>query len=346
MFPSYVPENTEQIVNQDAGFMTKKGLDVEEHNNTMVDLLRYGLPASAVGLFDDVLQSLTPDSLVNEETVTNMFDDLQHGLGAYYKENREGAQTAGALVGSFVPIIGATKLVRAGGFLDKILSNGGKTGAFLQKALISSGKTRTDRVMQMNAEAAVWFPKGKVLSLQDDGTQDFYRFLKGNQWEAAGDMAKEALAADAAIVTFFNDSDVFFPEDLSAMTNAALFLVPDALLTGLAYRFTGTAIKKQLVELGTEKAPGIPVVLADALNPLDLPQTDLLFREAQRGPAIATQATNAQIARADAATAGTNIELGKSGGQRLQAARLVLAEQFVKLFEDNPIKHGLTHGVT
>lgn len=335
MFETTIPYGMQDIIDAEENTLEKANVDVNDSNKDLMDMLRYGLPSAAIGWFDTTIQSVLPESVADEDTIPAMFDNLQDGLGKYYMENREGAQTVGELTLGFAPIIGAMKLAKAGSVIDGMLGKG-KTGEFLRKSIISSGRTKEDRIADLGMAKEIWL-KNKLLSMQDDGSDLIYKnIFHKNRMEAAGDMLKESMAADAAIVLTMNASDTFFPDDMSAMTNAALFLVPDALLTGLSYRFTGTAMRKWMqANIGED--------FAKTLNPLDLPQTDKIFREGFRGPGIAIDAVNASLARTDMGNLAADEALRQSGIQRLQSARADLAKHLQLLYNDNPIGHGLTH---
>ena len=335
------PINLDDIIRGNKDDLDAREKQVTDHNNNWRELLMLGIPSVAIGAIDTIAQSVTPDSVVGEKTVEEMVDGLSAPLGQFYRENKEGVQTLGEIGSAFIPIIGASKLIRAEGLLDKALGNT-KKGEMLRTFLISSGRTRKDFIDSIDQEAKL-FVANKQLSLSENGTQALDKALKNAKFGAAADMFKESVAADLAIVGLYNESDMFFPDDFSATTNFALFAVPDVLLTGLAYRFTGTAIKKHLQSTYGKE-------FADLLNPLrdgtsqaskDAVTKSLSF-PGRRGPTAALEGLSANIAQKDRVTQGNTAELATSGQQRLSAHQRNIMEQLVLMGEDDIFKHGIT----
>ena len=61
---------------------------VKVFNNSVLDLLVKGVPAVAIGAIDTIAQSLTPEELLDEDSMSNFIDSLNQPLGSFYRENR------------------------------------------------------------------------------------------------------------------------------------------------------------------------------------------------------------------------------------------------------------------
>ena len=311
----------------------ERSRQIQAFNDETMELLKFGIPAAAIGAVDTVGRSLTPDDVMGEESVTNFVNSLAEPLGQYYKRNRQGSQTAGEIVSAFVPIIGATKLIRVGSVLEKAVSST-KLGKKYGDWIWSSGKTRQDFIDSIDEEARI-FIKNKGMSLDEFGKSPLDEVYRQSKFTAAKDMLKESLAADAAIVAFYNESDMFFPDELSTMTNIGLFVVPDAVLTAAAFRFTGTAIKRHLqARWGDE--------LAQAVNPFGKAGTSSVSITGMRGPEAAHHAALIRIAEEDMANVESSTALKTSANQRKTAHTSLLVEQILEMGKDNVFGHGIT----
>ncbi len=308
---------------------------VKVFNSDMLDLLIKGIPSAAIGAIDTIAQSLTPEELIDENSVTKFIESLNQPLGAYYRANREGAQTVGEIVSSFVPIIGAMKLMRLSSFIGRAIKRT-KLGDKYAKYVMSSGKTRQNFIEQIDKEMLL-FKKNKSMSFDEFGDDILAKAIRSAKATARDDMFKEGMAANAAIALFYNDSDMFFPDDLSTLTLTAMYLVPDLGLAGLAWRFTGTAIKRHLQNAWGSK-------LAAVINPFDKAGVSSVSLPGMRGPEMAHRGVGINIAEKDMATT-TNPELAKSGLQRKTALTNMLVEQAILAGKDNPFGHGITRKV-
>ncbi len=313
--------------------LSQKQKEIKTHNEEKLDLLKFGVPSVIIGAADTILQSLTPDSLIDEDTVKDFVSNLAQPLGEFYRENEAGSKTIGEIVSSFVPIFGAVKLVRTGQFVDKLLGKL-KHGDLLRKFAVSSGRTRADRSKQVEQNAKL-FVKNKQLGINDTLTPAFSKAIRQQSFEAATDVLKEGIAANAAIGLFFNESDMFFPDFLSWQANAALFAIPDAVFAAGAFAFTRRAINKHIQS-------AFATGWAKELNPHDLPITDLLSRPGQRGDKAAVAAISANIAAKDAAE-GANEALRSSGAARVNGERSELKEELVNMAQDDVYGHGISH---
>ena len=308
---------------------------VKVFNSDMLDLIVKGIPAAAIGAIDTIAQSLTPEELLGEDSVTRFIESINKPLGQYYRQNREGAQTVGEIASAFVPIIGATKLMRVGSFMGRAIEST-KLGKTYGKYILSSGKSRQDFIEQIDKQAEI-FRINKILSLDEYGDDILGKALFAAKRTAAADMFKEGMGANVAIALFYNDSDMFFPDDLSALTMVAMYLGPDIIIAGLAWRFTGTAIKRHLQnEWGTK--------FAAAINPFDEAGVKSVSLPNLRGPEASGQAVLVNMAMKDMATTA-NPELAKSGLQRKTAHMTLLVEQLILMGKDNPYGHGITRKV-
>ncbi len=313
---------------------TERERQVKVFNTDMMDLLVKGIPSVAIGAIDTIAQSLTPEELLDENSVTKFVESLSQPLGQFYRENREGSQTIGEIGSSIIPIIGAMKLMRVGSFVGRA-ANKTKLGAKYSKHIMSSGKTRQDFIDQIDIDAAI-FRDNKMMSLDEFGDDILSVALRSAKGTARNDMFKEGMAANAAIALFMNDSDMFFPDDLSALTITAMYIVPDLGLSALAWRFTGTAIKRHLQNAWGEQ-------LAAVVNPLGKAGVSSVSLPGMRGPEAGHQGFMVNRAQKDMAETG-NPDLAKSGLQQKTASTSLLVEQLLLMGKDNPFP-GITRRV-
>ncbi len=333
-FDNPIPYNASEFRAGTFADETERERQVKVFNTDMMDLLIKGIPSVAIGAVDTIAQSLTPESLLDENSVTKYIESLNQPLGQFYRENREGAQTIGEIGSSIIPIIGAMKLMRIGSFIGRA-ANKTKLGAKYSKHIMSSGKTRQDFIDQIDIEAAI-FRDNKMMSLDEYGDDVLSAALRSFKGTAAADMFKEGMAANAAIALFYNDSDMFFPDDLSALTITAMYLVPDLALSGLAWRFTGTAIKRHLQNAWGEQ-------LAATVNPFGEAGVSSVSLPGLRGPEAAFHGVSVNVAQKDMATTG-NPDLNKSGLQMKTAHTEMLVEQLLHMGKDNPFP-GITRRI-
>ena len=332
MTPNVLPYTVSDLQYGSFQNLAERDRQLESFNKRWLDRFQYGIPGAAIGAIDTVLQSVTPEELVDDETVTRYIQSLNEPLGRYYKRNREGLQTLGEIPTAFIPIIGATKLIRAGSFLERMAKQT-KLGDKYGKYIFSTGKSNKDFIDQIDKEMAL-FVDNKGLSINEWGDEVIDKMVRNAKITSGVDMLKESLASDLAIAAFFNDSDMFFPDDLGTLTNTAMFLVPDAALSGLAYRFTGTAIKQHLQATWAEK-------VAQALNVMGEAGTRSVSVPGHRGPEASWRAMNVLIAEEDMAK-GAGTALATSGNQRKDANNKLLVEQIIDMFKDDPFKHGIS----
>lgn len=330
-----IPYGANALRDSDFTDFTKREQDMKSFNERTMDMVKYGIPAAGIGAVDTIVNSLTPQELYDDESMSKFIDSLSEPLGQYYTENREGAQTIGEIVSAVVPILGATKLMRVGSWAERIASKSA-LGQKYSKYVFSSGKTRADLMRQIEQEGKL-FTDAKGLSFNEWGDQALDIAARRAKITAAGDMLKESIAADVAITAFYNESDMFFPEDMSALTNFALFAVPDLALTGLAYRFTGTAIKRFLQERFGEE-------LATKVNTFGKAGTSAVSLPGLRGPQAAMYGRETAIAKADMEL-GDNPALIQSGNQRKSASEQLLVEQIIQMGKDDVFGHGITHKI-
>lgn len=334
-FDNPIPYNVSEFRAGEFADETERERQTQVYNADVMDLLVKGIPSVAIGAIDTIAQSLTPEELLDENSMTKFIESLSQPLGQFYRANREGSQTIGEIGSSLVPIIGATKLLRVNSFLGRAVE-GTKLGRKYGKYVLSSGKTRQNFIEQIDKEAQL-FVDNKIMSLDEFGDDILAKALRSAKGTAGADMFKEGMAANAAIALFYNDSDMFFPDDLSVLTNTAMFVVPDLALAGLAYRFTGTAIKRHLQNAWGEK-------LAAAVNPFDKAGVSSVSIPGMRGPEAAHHGVQVNIAQKDMAETG-NVDLAKSGLQRKTAHTNMLVEQLLNMGKDNPFGHGITRRI-
>lgn len=208
----------------------------------LTELLTHAPVAAAVGGVDTILQSV---GLADETMIPKLLEGTS--VGNYYMENRDAAQLAGDVIFGFGIVGGAMKLARSGSILEQGMKQilGGKSPKFL----FTSGKSVDDLMIPIAQRDAVVLTEqlGKSV-LDDDVAKSAVRTAK---WTRLKDNIKETMWADAAVLGLQSSA---FPDDMSATTTAAMFLIPDAIFAGANLIGTNAAITKMRVKMGEQFA--------------------------------------------------------------------------------------------
>lgn len=327
-FQSYTtfPEQTDKVVQQ------------QSFTEMTLDLLVKGVPSAVAGAVDTVGQSL---GITAEGDMQKLLSNLSAPLGQYYGEHEYGAKFAGDIAFSFVPVIGASRLIRTGSYLQRAAEAVAPGNQFVQ-AMFSTGKSSIELTQAAIDRAAVLAGKrGKDFSVDAVASDAAYvAAMRGAKRTAALDAVKEGLAADVAIALTMSDSQVFFPDELSRIEQAGMFLVPDALYAGVAYAATRAMLSRRLVQ---EIAP----LAAKAENPQGLNVNDVLYRAddgtgtISRGAGITVQSTLRQTAQDELSRAGNDTTLRTNLNNEITSYTAEIRNQAYHLMNDNPIP-GLT----
>lgn len=247
------PEFDPALATRQYGFREAETLKTKEQQLT--ELLTVAPVSAAVGGVDTIIQSV---GLADESTVPKLLEGT--AVGNYYMENRDAAQLAGDVIFGFGIVGGAMKLARSGSILEQSMQKilGGRAPKFL----FTSGKSVDDLMIPIAQRDSVILTEqlGKSV-LDDDVAKAAVRTAK---WTRLMDNVKETMWADAAVLGLQSSA---LPDDMSATTTAAMFVIPDAIFAGANLAGTRAAITKMRVKLGEQ--------FAAAQNPRGFAVTDI-----------------------------------------------------------------------
>jgi len=130
-----IPTNLDQLLIGGVASPEEREQQIAEHNVTMRELLTLGIPSTAIGIVDSLAQMVLPDSVFNEETMNAHLENVSKPLADFRRKNALGVSLVSETASMFVPILGATKLIRSGGLLDKAF-DGKKNGELLKMIFI------------------------------------------------------------------------------------------------------------------------------------------------------------------------------------------------------------------
>ena len=294
--------------------------DVDKLNFNLAETVAYGAAGMVANVADSMFDSVEP------EDVEAVLSSIGKPLGAFYKQNQAGIALTGDIAFSFVPGIGATKLIQAPGALAKAVKKVTNNNKYAM-SMFSTGKTihqLTNPAIRQAVRAGV---KTRSKSFADSKLRN--KAIKATTF----DLLKEGIAADLGIAVTMSDSEIFFPDEMSTIETLAMFGVPTAAIAGLGNLATRAVIKTRLMK---EAAPAI----AAAENPLGLKRTDAFFHPGNRGVGITMLAT--QRAELESALASaTDNTLKANLVKEANVIDLELQEQAYRLMNDDFVE-GLT----
>lgn len=297
--------------------MLEGNSDVEKVNYNLLETVAYGGAGMIANVADSMFEAVTEDDV---EAALSM---VGKPLGEFYSQNKLGIQMTGDIAFSFVPGIGATKLIQAPGVLAKAVRKASGNNKYLM-SMFSTGKS----IHQLTNPAIRKAMRTGVKTRGKEFADDALR-MKARRAVTA-DLLKEGLAADIAIAATMGDSQVFFPDEMSAVETAVMFGVPTLGIAGLGNLATRSVLKTRLMK---EVAPAMAV----AENPLDLNRTEAFFHPGNRGTGItmlAYQKAELESALAESTdkTLSANLtkELNVVNVELQKQAYLLLDEDFLK----------------
>lgn len=265
---------------------TKTKVDIANSYTSLQDHMQYALPSMVVGASHDLANGTFWD-VEPEEVSGKLAESGLDDFASYYLKHNEGARLAGTLAFSFVPVIGATRLIKAGNMVDKALGNLGKTGEVAQSLLISSGKTMNERVQLLSKTDFAKLSTNRLSS-----TEAIKLEMQQSRLAVGADILKESVAAEAVLYSLYYDektakegTNPFFTDSL--LQNIAFAAIPTALFTGGAFLIAGSKMKNAIDH---KLAEGI----ADAINIHGVATEKAFTRPGDRGLFAAAMAQNIQ----------------------------------------------------
>lgn len=225
------------------------------------DFAAFAIPAAVAGGVDTFLQSV---GITDEETLTNSLAENFPSFGMFFKENRQGARLVGDLAFALIPGQLAVKAIRGGGTLAKLVAGSGKEQGFVRGLLsnvFTSGQKIDEITAQLVARDRLLAQAGKQFSAVKDSRRVDLAFQARKL--KVTDSVKQAVAFEAGVGLTFNQSDALYPDEFTALENAALIAAPAGIFVGAELLYFNRILRNSL-----EANKG---VAAAALNPENLP---------------------------------------------------------------------------
>ena len=153
-------------------------------------------------------------------------------------------------------------------------------------------------------------------------------------WNEAFDMFKIGVATDAGIYAGLNESDFFFPEEMSAIETAAMYLVPNAVFSGVAGSVMRYKLKNVVRDVG--------VLGAEARNAEGLPLSEVMSRPGERSNLVTIAFEQAKVKQGELAKAGGDPVLTANINSQMTGWSATGLEHVEKMGVDNYYP-GITH---
>lgn len=338
LVPSNTPESQELGQSEDtiypAGFLdslnssfvfndpaSKTPMKTIKQRNT--DALTYALPNLLLGAFTEIAESLPG---IDEKDVSEFVkSSTPDGIYQHFLENKEGAKTAGAIVTSIAPILGVTKIMKSEKIFNKFKSILGERAA---TTLLPSRVSMMDRVAKIREEAALLASKQQI-AFSAMAEPAIANKIKKEVLHEVFDTLKIGVATDLGIYTLLNESDFFFPDELTAIETAAFYGVPNLAIAGVGGAFMRYKIKNALRDVGG--------IAAKARNPADLPINEIFSRPENRSILTTVYAAQRGIKETEFAKAAGDEVLSKNLNSQSQELNRLIIEQTQLMAKDSPI---------
>jgi len=296
--------------------------EVKSRNQQNNDTLVYGIPRIALGAFTEIAAALPGISDEEADTMAKSF--TPDSVFKDFLENKEGSQLAGALATSLIPIVGMTKLMKSKKVFNAVQKLGGSKATNL---LLPSRVSQMDRVAKFREEVSVMASKQQI-AFTSEATPILDKMRKNLAWNEVFDTLKIGLATDAGIYAMLNESNFFFPEELSAMETAAFYGVPNVVVGG----FAGVMMRYQLKNV-LRDAGGIANKFR---NQADLPLKDILATPGNRSSFVSVLSAQKNIKETEFAKATGDEVLSKNLNSQVQELKVNVFNQ-VKLMADDSV---------
>lgn len=262
------PEGYVEHLNK--SYVPKPNLDgeIKSTNQQQRDSVAYLLPRLALGAFTEIAAALP--GISDDEATAYVQAVTPQGIFKDFVENKEGSQTAGALTTSLIPILGVSKLMSSEKVYNAVKKFGGDRATRL---LLPSRITTADRVASLREKASIAASKQQMTFTSEIGT-DIHKQIKRSAYTSALDTFKIGLGTDAGIYALLNESDFFFPDELTTLETAAFYGIPNVVVAGISGMFMRHQLKNVLRDVGPAGAA--------ARNKEGLPLKDILSTPGNR----------------------------------------------------------------
>lgn len=160
------------------------GIEEQGFLDSAIDLVSKGIPSTLIAAGNEIAN--IPATIGNWVTGTNDYEvvtnrqriaDLDDDLAAYYDDHKLGIDTMGFIVGSFVPGMAGTKVLRAGQTVLREAVGAGKMGGFTSNALGLLAPQREKYLAQAISEIGT---SGNVFKITEANT---FAAMKAGVWQ-------------------------------------------------------------------------------------------------------------------------------------------------------------------
>lgn len=305
--------------------------DYRTQNQKRSDAFLYALPNAVIGGISEVAESLPgidatdADALVKTLTTDGMYKDFKSKEDAY--------KLTGAIMTSFIPIVGVQKIMRAKSIYDKFEK---VAGSKITKTIFPSKVSSMDRMEDVRAKTALYVSKqGNTVAAET--TPEIAATISKAGASEALDMFKIGLATDAGIYGLLNESDFFFPDEMSGIETAAMYAIPNVVFAGAA----GLIMRRKILNVVKDAGESLDA----ARNVAGLPLTDLLSRPKERSNLVTVWQAQMAVKETEIANAGTDTVLRSNVESQYNAYGVKVLEQYDLLAKDN-VYPGITNKYT
>lgn len=297
--------------------------EVKSQREQNQDTLKYGIPRVALGAFTTLVGSLP--GLSDEEATDMAKSFTPDNMYKDFLANKEGSQTLGALGLSFVPILGTTKLMRS----EKLFAGLEKViGARATSMMLPSRITATERLAAYKKEALLLAGKQQI-SFTGEAAAVINKMGKKAIGTEVLDTLKIGLATDAGIYAVANESDFFFPEEMSNTELAAFYGVPNLVISGIGGAMLRYQIKNAARDVGA--------IAQKARNVAGLPLSEVYSTSGNRFTTVSTFQAQKNIKEKEFAEAAGDKVLSENVNSQKQNLDLEIKHQVNLMASDNPV---------
>lgn len=293
-------------------------------NERTGEFIRYAIPSAAAGFADTFLTSV---GILDEKELEQALTATFQQFGDYYSRHKEAAQTVGDLTGMFIPGMAATKIFRAGSFLQKAAQKGGKASKLLT-SIFASGQSYDRLLRGIRARDIYLAKKGVANFLSDDKRRQFVNKALTTR---LADTIKETVAFELGVFATMHNSDVLYPDEMSTAELFALNAVFPA-----AFAVGERMYLKRLIRGSAQSRP-VTDELKKAINPRDFPLDEVLSQKGMRDLQVTTLAVTRSALRQSIDETGQSIKATALNAHQLELKRQ-LEKSVMAMAKDSPIE--------
>lgn len=291
----------------------------EQTNQT----IKYGIPRTVLGALTEVGAALPGVS--DEEATAFVGNFTPDNIYQDFLDHKEGSQTAGALGVSLIPILGVTKIMRAEKTFKFVESLFGSRAAGV---LLPSRMSMMDRVAKFKEEATLLAGKQQI-AFTAEAAPVLAKMKKNMILSEALDTLKIGLGTDAGIYTMLNESDFFFPEEMSTMEMAAFYGVPNIVVSGISGAFMRYQLKNVLRDVGP--------IAREKRNVADLPLDEIIATPGNRHSYVTVLSAQRNIKKQEFKEAVGDSVLETNLNSQIQELDANITKQIELLASDNVV---------